>query len=217
MNAYLDILASTPSAIEYKQLPERASSAIKEEDFLCGWMLGGDIFVWVKNPATERQLELEFSHQEQRFLSREERQRRLPVPETLMVSGHRVDRRYELAGETDTLYVDYRVTPSFGGDPVRENDRAFPPGLQRGLDAIMRSALEKAQLRLWYATWSREERVRYWVSALYRVERNTREDGYTVGPLAEDLHFIAWASKTDPLIAELIPDIEATLVAILGP
>lgn len=212
-----DILAGTPSEIEYKQLPERAASAIKEEDFLCGWTIGGNIFVWVINPATEKQLELEFSYCEQRFLSREERQQRLPGPDDFVVNGHRVDRRYTLADETDALSVDYLVTPGFGGEPVRESEMVFPTGLQRGLEATMRRALEKAQLPLVYATWSREERVRHWVAALYRVERNTHEHGYKAGPLAEDRHFIEWASGTDPRITELIPDIEAMLVAIVGP
>ena len=216
MTAHSDIFASTPSEIQYEHLPECASSAIKEEDFLCGWMLGGDIFVWVKNPATEKQIELEFSDREQRFLSREERQQRLPRPDNFVVNGHRVDRRYELADETDALYVDYLVTPSFGGDPVRESDMAFPIWLRRGLDATVHRALEKARLPLRYTTWSREERVRYWVAALFLVERNTREHSYKVGPLAEDLHFIERASRTDPSIAELIPDIEAMLIAIVG-
>jgi len=216
MTADSDILAGTLSEIEYKQLPERAASAIKEEDFLCGWTLGGNIFVWVKNPAAEKQLELEFSHCEQRFLSREERQRRLARSDDSVVEGHRVDRRYTLADDTDALTVDYLIKPGFGGEPVRESDMAFPAGLQRGLDAAMRRALEKARLPLVYATWSREERVRYWVAALYRVERNTHEHAHKAGPLAEDPHFIERASRTDPRIAELIPDIEAMLIAIVG-
>lgn len=193
--------------IEYAQLPLRLRVAFAEADFLDGYDFStqGFVIAWFLNRKIGKQQEVEFSLEERRILSRDERERALPAKEEILLpdQGYRVQKGYWLEPNTDVRYETYDVYPEGSASKLLTCEQIYFAPALIDIGQVVRSAVKEASFPLEYARWSVPERVSYWVSALYRLRHQLGE----IGAQEDDVF--------DPKLVNKMRAIDANIDSIL--
>lgn len=169
---------------------------------------GKKIVVWYLTHTTGKQKEIEFSVQENRVLSRAERERGLPRPKEVPSPDprFRVVKSYELAPDTDTLHETYTIYDRATNDRLADSSHIYFSNFPTDPVQLVNAAVKEAGFPARYGGWSSDEKVNHWIGVVYRARRSAGEQG-----VAEEAAFspdlISEMQKTDPDIHALLPDI----------
>ncbi|CAM4018875.1 hypothetical protein VA7868_04632 [Vibrio aerogenes CECT 7868] len=194
---------------KYIDLPSNLKSQIAEDKFLLAYQLtdSENIVIWVINDHVERRDELEFLPSENRFLSLDERKKRLPESEELNLSDMavKVIVKYDFEPDTNVLYEYFDITSENSGLKMAEESRNFYSAYKPDSKKFIVQKLEKLNFPLKYQTFSVDEKINYWVEKMYRFRRQVGESGCEEND-AFDVTLIDNMKKIDPDISDILPD-----------
>lgn len=192
----------------YGQLPAGLKKVVRESDFIKAYdcVESGSLIVWIINHQLGKQQEIEFSMKLSRVLSAEERIRSFPAPADIDVAGvdYKVVQGYRLEPGSDVRYETYNVsTCDLHNHVVTCEQIYYSPALAEVAD-VVRPAIESALFLAQYRSWSLQEKVNYWVAALYRLRRQAAEN-LALEDDAFGVSLIGKLRKVDPNIDALLP------------
>jgi hypothetical protein len=202
--------------LNYSELPLVLSEQVEQADFLSGYSTSDEnILIWVINRASGKQKELEFFKLENRFLSREEREKKLPKPSKKILPkvGVEVLQYYSLEPETDVLYEKIDIFSLKTNEKVTQASQIYFISYKNTLEELVKAAIKKYEFPCIYASWDDEEKVNYWVEVLYRIRRQTGESGGKEDSVF-DQELINNMFKVDAKISKIIPTCIKRLAAI---
>lgn len=115
----------------------------------------------------------------ERFLSREERMQKFPLPEEILLPEKklRVIKGYRLELNTDVRYETYAVFEQGSLTKFYECEQVYFAPYLVDVAEFVSSSLEQAMFPSIYRGWSAKDKINYWVSELYRLRRQTGEIG----------------------------------------
>jgi hypothetical protein len=167
--------------LEFGELPPKLTLLLDESDFIKAYDCteDGTVVVWIKNREIEKQQELEFSLKAERLLSREERENAFPLPENvnLIEMNVKVIKGYRLEAATDVRYETYEVYTNDLQTKITSCEQIYFSPALIGIGNVVGPAVEASLFPIRYSSWSLQEKVNYWVAALYRLRHQTGEMG----------------------------------------
>ncbi|HTM22191.1 MAG TPA: hypothetical protein VL172_16840 [Kofleriaceae bacterium] len=190
------------------ELPPAIRAAVPPDRFLYALRTGGG---WVvREVVGGRSHELEFDEALGRFLTVDERRSRMPADRSFEVvgDGHfSVTQTHHIDADTEELRARLAITDD-GGRPVTELTKAvFDPTPWRG-EEVAALAIRHHDLPRRYASWPRDDQVRYWAAQLHRFRRVHGESGRDEDELYTPA-LVRDMEKVDPRVRELLADILA--------
>lgn len=205
---YLSMNMFTEIAAE--KLPSKVLAQYSKEQTLDAYYnkLTEKYIIWVINPATKRQRELEFDVKSNRFVDISERQARLSLVENITYPqlGVSVAVDQHLDTETEALCESLHIYPIGSSEEIANCSYMVFSGISTDKLKHVEQALEKASFPIIYNSWSQLQRINYWAEVLYRMRRQAGEDGAD-----EDCVFssalVEQFKKVEPNIMVLLPAI----------
>jgi hypothetical protein len=192
--------------LELQQLPPAVQAAIGPDRFLYALRAPGGYVI--REVVGGRSHELEFDESLGRFLTVDERRGRMPPDERFEVAGDErfaVTQTHHIDADTEELRARFAISDD-AGRPVADVTRAAFDITSWRREEVVAEAIRRQGFPQRYASWSRDEKVRYWAAQLHRFRRARGEDGrdeddlYTVD-LVRDME------KLDPRVRDLLGDI----------
>ncbi|WP_143169472.1 hypothetical protein [Vibrio quintilis] len=195
--------------MKYIDLPANLKSQIVEDKFLLAYQLidSENIIIWVINDHVERRDELEFLPSENRFLSLNERKKRLLDSEEFSLSDMavKVIVKYDFEPDTNVLYECFNMISENSGLKIAEESRAFYSAYKPDSKKLIVQKLEKLNFPVKYQTFSVDEKINYWVEKMYRFRHQVGESGCEEDD-AFDANLVENMKKIDPDILDILPD-----------
>ncbi len=199
--------------IPYEDLPASITQLIPEGDLLVAYgdPEAGTVVLWTgtgSNPRWER----EFSPAHGRFLTRAERETRLPAPREFDLPDQQVHvvQEHRLLPDSDLRYEAYLVYDLDGRNLITETGQEFFKAAYEEPERVIGVAVRQATFPSRYRGWSRPERINHWTMLIRRHRRWNAESGYD-----EDDVFTPklWRrmNDIDPDVGELLPEITGRL------
>ena len=206
MNMFIEIAA--------EKLPLKVLAQYSKEQILDAYYNNrtGQCIVWVINPATKRQLEVEFDVKNDRFVDRTERQARLPLVENISYPQLGVSAAVEqyLDEDTDALCESLHIYPIGSSEEIANCSYMLFSGISQDRAKHVEQALKKASFPAMYISWSQQQQVNYWAEVLYRIRRQAGEDGsHEDNVFSSEL--IEQFKKIEPNIIGLLPAVLSEL------
>lgn len=204
-------------AITLAQLPGQLRQLLEEVTFLKAYSLPEtqSVIVWVKDLATGKQKELEYSHHDARLLTTEERAQRLPRAESRGVGPEEwmATVSYRLEELTAVRYEVFVVQWRGAGPVLGTAEQIFYSPFRRSWEDMVRGIVATQAFPQQYRSWSTEQRVNYWVGRLYRMRR---EAGESAGDenAAFNVRLLSEMRSLEPELDRLLPLIFASLAAM---
>jgi len=198
------------SKLRYEDLPVALARIVSKNDFLRAVARpeAGTIVVWVLDRKLRRQREVEFDLSQDRFLSNEERMATLPDMSEIYSedAAWKIRISYRFERDTDVCYEVYSISPVSGSSqPIEAQQIYFGPG-RTEVGKIVEQAIKKANFPKLYVRWSKEEKVEYWVSILYRLRRSNAESGMGEDSIF-DKKLVSDMRRVDSKIENILYDI----------
>lgn len=167
--------------VAYSALPAIVSDVITEAMFLKAFDSPETktIVVWYLDSKLGKQRELEFSRQLARPLTRAERESAFPAEREVFLhdDGVKVCIGNRLDPDTDVRYETYVALDPATSVKIASSEQIFYVPVMLEPVTVIRQAIKKADFPRQYTAWSAADRVRYWVGVLYRLRRQSGENG----------------------------------------
>jgi len=191
------------------QLPAAVQAAIPEERFLYA-LRGKGGYVVREVTDAGRSSEREFDEGLGRFLTVEERRQRLPPGDRFVFAGDEpvtVTVTHHIDADTGELRAHFAIVDD-AGRPVAELTRdVFRPTPWRP-EEVVAEVMRAHQFPQRYASWPRDEKVRYWAAKLHRLRRARGESGRDEDDLYSP-ELVGDMEQLDPQVRDLLADVIA--------
>jgi len=205
--------------LQYQELPANIKADVSKSDFLEGFTddLNSSVVLLVIDAVSEIQKEIEYSLDDSRELSLDERHDGLRAPRVLQTPepGLKVTQYFDIQPETGQVYENYEVFSLETEKRIANTSQMYYSLYKNTVDIIVKYALEEARFPEIYASWSANDKVDYWVSFLYRSRRQNVEGG-----AEENVIFcpelVQEMKKTDKNVLVILPQCIKKLAFIEG-
>lgn len=203
-------LTRIPREDPEKNLPNLLRRALMGRKILLGWHTadGERVILWLLDQAVGNSVEVEWSEERGRLLTKLERCEVLAKPERFDLESLGISalRSEYIDDKNHRLSENFLVTSLTNEFAEFSCTQAIYSPARLKLSELLEQHVRVARFPSIYAQWRKDEKVTYWTHYLYRGRRQCGEDGQD-----EDVAFgpdvVAHMKDIDHEIEQLLPDI----------
>ncbi len=191
--------------LEYEDIPGLIRSQYAQEQILSASVSDttNNVVVWVANPETKKQMEIEYSSNENRLLSAEERLSALPSPHRIKKESLSVIKSYLIEKDSCTLYEHYELRDTSEPMALAVASQIYYTPYRETEERIMEKLLKQVEQKISYSAMTKQQKAAYWSSRLYKKRRQIGESGGDEDAVF-DKKLLEEMRKLDPIIEDIL-------------
>lgn len=201
---------------KYLELPDSIVKLICKDDYRASFKSSMSYVIELKiqNQTDFNSLEIEFDIEKNRFLTREERQIKVPKDRELLFAKYNVEifMQYFLEEETDVLKESYQIYSLTTNEKLESYTQNYF-SMKRTFEDKAKEVYEREKEKEAYREWSDFQKASYWAGKFHRWMRWAGEDGLDEIDFFESKIFEQFR-KEEPNIDDLMPLILTELAKV---
>lgn len=195
--------------LEYKNTPNLIRSLYSQEQVLSAYAsdITNNIIVWIINPSTNKQMEVEYSFSENRLLSVEERLRALPAPQRIDLRQGLLSltKSYVIEKDSGTLYENYELRDTRNPNSLAFTSQVYHTPYRETDDRIKEKLITQVEQKILYSSMTAQQKAAYWSGRLYKQRRQIGESGRDENAIF-DGNLLEEMCNFDPEVEQVLPE-----------